>query len=52
LGASLAFDIFDVQLVALLDEWQYFWEDGAKLMGISLWATYHIALAQRELRTS
>ena len=49
---DVSFEVQRGEVVALLGEWQYFWEDGAKLMGISLWATYHITLAQREFQTS
>lgn len=50
LGVSMAFDLFDGALLKMLGEWEFFWEDGAKLIGISLWATYFMSLAQRTLR--
>ncbi len=49
LSISMAFDIFDKMLLQILHQWQFFWEDSAKLVGISLWATYFIGLAQRTL---
>jgi hypothetical protein len=49
LGFSMAFDVFDDPLWELLGDWQFFWEDGAKLIGISLWATYFMSLARHAL---
>jgi hypothetical protein len=49
LGLSMGFDVFDLTLLAILQEWQFFWEDSAKLLGISLWATYFLSLSRREL---
>lgn len=49
LGTSMTFDLFDRQLGAMLGEWQFFWEDGAKLVGFSLWATYFIGYARHAL---
>lgn len=45
----MAFDLFDKMLIEILHQWQFFWEDSAKFLGISLWATYFIGLAQRTL---
>jgi hypothetical protein len=39
LSLSLAMDLFDGMLLKILPQWQFFWEDGAKFIGISLWAT-------------
>jgi hypothetical protein len=52
LSLSMAFDLFDEMLVKILHQWQFFWEDSAKFVGISLWATYFIGLAQRTLSRS
>ncbi len=49
LSISMAFDLFDQMLLRLLHQWQFFWEDSAKFVGISLWATYFIGMAQRAL---
>lgn len=49
LGLSMGFDLFDKPLWELLGDWQFFWEDGAKLVGISLWATYFMGLARHAL---
>jgi len=49
LGFSMAFDLFDEALLKMLSHWQYFWEDSAKLVGISVWATYFMGLAKRTL---
>lgn len=49
LSTSMAFDLFDKPLGEMLGEWQFFWEDGAKLLGISLWATYFIGHARHAL---
>lgn len=49
LGISMAFDLFDDVLGEMLGDWQFFWEDGAKLVGISLWATYFMGLARHAL---
>ena len=42
----MAFDVFDDMLLKMLHQWQFFWEDSAKFVGISLWATYFIAMAR------
>jgi hypothetical protein len=47
LSTSVALDLFDKPLFERLGEWQFFWEDGAKFLGICLWATYFIALSQQ-----
>lgn len=52
LSISMAFDLFDGALLRLLGPWEFFWEDGAKLIGISLWATYFIGLARHALSRS
>lgn len=49
LASSMAMDLFDVLLLDMLGQWQFFWEDGAKLLGIALWGTYFIGLALRAL---
>jgi NO-binding membrane sensor protein with MHYT domain len=49
LSFSMAFDLFDDVLWEMLGHWQFFWEDGAKLVGISLWATYFMGLARHAL---
>ena len=49
LSISMASDIFDKMLLSILHQWQFFWEDSAKFVGISLWATYFIGMAQRTL---
>lgn len=49
LGTSMAFDLFDDPLWDILGEWQFFWEDGAKLVGFSFWATYFIGHARHAL---
>lgn len=52
LSLSMASDLIDEMLVRVLGAWQFFWEDAAKLVGISLWATYFISLSQRMLARS
>jgi hypothetical protein len=47
LSASVALDLFDEPLYHKLGHWQYFWEDGAKFLGICLWATYFIGSSHR-----
>jgi hypothetical protein len=56
LGAALAFlsvsvtlDLFDAPLIERYGEWQFFWEDSQKFLGICLWATYFIALSQHAI---
>ena len=49
LSLSMAIDVFDAMLVKILHQWQFFWEDSAKFLGISLWATYFLSLARRKL---
>jgi hypothetical protein len=49
LGFSMGFDVVEGVFGRVFGVWQFFWEDGAKLVGISLWATYFIGLAQRTL---
>jgi hypothetical protein len=52
LALSIGFDLFDDALLQLLKYWQFFWEDAAKLVGFSLWATYFISLSHRVLSQS
>lgn len=52
LALSMSFDLFDELLLQVFKNWQFFWEDAAKFLGISLWATYFMSLAQRALLKS
>jgi hypothetical protein len=49
LAFSIACDVFDTLLLSLLRRWEFLLEDGAKLVGISLWATYFMAMARNTL---
>lgn len=49
LGTSMGIDLFDAELQKIWHQWQFFVEDSAKFVGISLWATYFIGLARHTL---
>jgi hypothetical protein len=49
LALSIATDAVDTTLQATMGVWQYFLEDSFKFVGLSLWATYFIAMAARTL---